>query len=88
MMAKQTINIGSSANRGDGDPLRTAFRKVNENFTELPIRIVSAPASSLGESTNKEGDVALTSSYIYYCTADYDGSTNIWRRIAWSNDTW
>jgi hypothetical protein len=34
-MAKQTINIGSSANKGDGDPLRTAFTKVNENFTEL-----------------------------------------------------
>jgi len=34
-MAKQTINIGSSANRGDGDPLRTAFDKVNKNFTEL-----------------------------------------------------
>ena len=26
------INIGSSANKGDGDTLRTAFRKINENF--------------------------------------------------------
>lgn len=34
-MAQQTINIGSSANKGDGDPLRTAFDKVNDNFTEL-----------------------------------------------------
>ena len=34
-MAKQTIDIGTSANKGDGDPLRTAFRKINENFTEL-----------------------------------------------------
>ncbi len=34
-MAKQTINIGSSANDGTGDPLRTAFTKINENFTEL-----------------------------------------------------
>ena len=34
-MAKQTINIGSNANDGTGDPLRTAFNKINENFTEL-----------------------------------------------------
>lgn len=33
-MAKQTINIGI-ADQGNGDPLRTAFVKVNENFTEL-----------------------------------------------------
>ena len=34
-MAIQTINIGSSANKGDGDPLRTAFTKINANFAEL-----------------------------------------------------
>jgi hypothetical protein len=34
-MAKQTINIGSNANDGTGDPLRTAFNKINENFAEL-----------------------------------------------------
>ena len=34
-MAKQTINIGQSANDKNGDPLRTAFGKVNANFTEL-----------------------------------------------------
>ena len=34
-MAKQTINIGTTANDGTGDPLRDAFDKVNDNFTEL-----------------------------------------------------
>jgi len=34
-MAKQTINIGASANDGTGDPLRTAMDKTNDNFTEL-----------------------------------------------------
>jgi hypothetical protein len=34
-MAKQTIGIGSVANDGTGDPLRTAMDKVNDNFTEL-----------------------------------------------------
>ena len=34
-MAKQTINIGTNANSRDGDPLRNAFRKINDNFDEL-----------------------------------------------------
>ena len=34
-MAKQTINIGTTANDGTGDPLRTAFDKTNDNFNEL-----------------------------------------------------
>jgi hypothetical protein len=34
-MARQNINIGSSANDGTGDPLRTAFDKINDNFIEL-----------------------------------------------------
>ena len=34
-MAQQSINIGSAANDGTGDPLRTAFDKINDNFSEL-----------------------------------------------------
>jgi len=34
-MAKKTINTGSTANDGTGDPLRTAFQKINDNFAEL-----------------------------------------------------
>lgn len=34
-MAKLTVNIGTSANDRTGDNLRTAFNKINQNFTEL-----------------------------------------------------
>ena len=34
-MTQQIINIGTSPNDTTGDPLRTAFGKVNANFTEL-----------------------------------------------------
>lgn len=34
-MAQQTIGIGTVANDGTGDPLRTAFDKVNDNFDEV-----------------------------------------------------
>lgn len=34
-MTKQSIGIGTTANDGTGDPIRTAFDKVNDNFTEV-----------------------------------------------------
>lgn len=34
-MSQQTIGTGAVANDGTGDPLRTAFGKVNGNFAEL-----------------------------------------------------
>ncbi len=34
-MAQQIIDVGNVANDGQGDPLRTAFEKTNDNFTEL-----------------------------------------------------
>lgn len=37
-MAKLNINIGRTANDKSGDPLRTAFDKINQNFTELYAR--------------------------------------------------
>jgi hypothetical protein len=34
-MTQQVIDVGNVANDGQGDPLRTAFEKTNDNFTEL-----------------------------------------------------
>jgi hypothetical protein len=34
-MSQQTINTGNSANDRSGDSLRSAFTKINSNFTEL-----------------------------------------------------
>ena len=34
-MAKKTLNIGTTANDGQGDTLRDAAGKINDNFTEL-----------------------------------------------------
>jgi hypothetical protein len=34
----QEINIGSAPDDGTGDPLRTAFDKINDNFAELNPR--------------------------------------------------
>lgn len=45
-MAKQVINIGTVANDGTGDPLRDAFDKANDNFTELYVPQIQSVASS------------------------------------------
>lgn len=34
-MAIQLVNVGTLPNDGEGDPLRTAFQKINNNFTYL-----------------------------------------------------
>jgi hypothetical protein len=46
-MAQQTINIGNVVNDGLGDDLRTAFQKVNANFTDLSTSL-TVTASNLG----------------------------------------
>jgi len=63
-MAKQTINIGTAPNDGTGDPLRTAFDKVNDNFTELYSddagdvnSIIEGAGISVDQST---GDVTIS----------------------------
>jgi hypothetical protein len=45
-MAKQTINIGASANDGTGDPLRNAFDKSNDNFNELYLALGSSTSAT------------------------------------------
>ena len=52
-MAKQTINIGATANDGSGDPLRTAFDKINDNFTEVYTVSGAGTGNNLAFSGNK-----------------------------------
>ena len=42
----------------------------------------ATPSSSVGAPGNKSGMIAWDQSYIYICTADHDGSTAIWKRVA------
>ncbi len=47
-MTKQVIDIGTTANDGTGDPIRTAFIKTNGNFNELFMRM--SPLSGTGNN--------------------------------------
>ena len=48
-MAKQVINTGLSANDRRGDPLRTAFTKINSNFDEL-YNLITVPTNFSGDT--------------------------------------
>ena len=50
-MSLQTINLGTYANDGTGDDLRTAFTKVNANFAILNTEAGIAGAVNLGSGT-------------------------------------
>ena len=81
-MAQQIINIGASPNDGQGNPIRTAFNKTNENFTELYARAQTSPPPTLvGSLGDEAGMYAYDSTYFYYCFADYDGSSVIWAQV-------
>lgn len=55
-MAIQTINIGNQVNDGLGDDLRSAFQKVNSNFSELSsgLTITASNAGSTGAGIFKD----------------------------------
>ena len=75
-MALQVIDVGTSPNDGQGDPIRTAFIKSNDNFAEIYSRAqTSPPATLIGSAGDQAGMYAYDSTYFYYCFADYDGSS-------------
>lgn len=84
-MAQQVINIGTTANDGTGDGLRTSFDKCNDNFGELYSRYQDTiPTAGIGKVGDTAGMYAMDASFFYYCFQNYDGSSVIWRKIAGS----
>jgi hypothetical protein len=75
-MAKQTINIGQTANDRSGDPLRTAFSKVNDNFTELYALISGSGGVDLTEMVQDYAATMFTSGTHSGITVTYDDPGN------------
>ena len=69
-MAKQTINIGTTELAGDGETLRSAFDKVNDNFTELynaDAADITLASFSVGAEGTPSGDGSIA----------YDNTTGV-----------
>lgn len=67
----------------DGTQQNTAFKFAS-----------TIPTHSTGQAGDKLGTFAANSTYLYYCTTNwveaegFDPQPNIWKRIAWSANTW
>jgi len=86
-MAREVINVGAAPNDGQGDPIRTAYIKTNNNFAELysAVQLVPPP-TLLGSAGNKAGMIAYSPTAFYYCFQDYDGSSEIWGELLLAQD--
>ena len=88
-MAKKTIDVGTVINDGTGDDIRSAFVKVNDNFTELydigaQNNVGANVGTDVGIYKNKTGDIlnfkSLTPGNGIYITP---GTNNIVIQNAW-----
>lgn len=50
-MAKQTVDVGTTANDDTGDPIREAFIKVNDNFDEIYSSYIASGSVTVGNTT-------------------------------------
>jgi len=81
-MAQQFIGVGNTPNDGQGNPIRTAFIKCNENFSELfSYAQTSPPVTLVGDPGDQAGWYAYDANFFYYCFANYDGSSIIWAQV-------
>jgi len=88
-----TISNGSYSTRLNTETL-SAVRTINfpdrsgtvvtKNNGRMSSVFGTAPGTLVGSSGDTQGDIAFDASFMYYCTADYDGSTNVWKKIALS----
>jgi hypothetical protein len=74
-MAKQTINIGQTANDKTGDPLRTAFQKVNSNFNEI-YSLIGNTAEGLTELAQDYAADMIVDGTHNGVSVDYDDQNN------------
>lgn len=87
----QKLILTGTADKGNGDPLRTAFIKVNDNFTELFNHVSAGVAAGATAPTDPgEGDLWWDSTsgrlYVYYGTAWVDASPEDGAGISSTNE--
>ena len=75
-MAKQTINIGTALNAKDGDTVRDAFNKTNQNFDELYILAGQGSAAELQELAQDYAALMFTNGTHSGITATYEDADN------------
>ena len=86
-MTQKLINTGTSANKGDGDPLRLAFEKINDNFTELYTGSPIVPQDLRGSVFGDDSTLLVDGVNSSIPKANIEDSTNWDTAFAWGNHT-
>lgn len=74
-MTKQTIGVGAVADDGTGDPARTAFTKVNANFSE--IYGISGIVKANGSTTVAAADAGTDYANLAFKTVAVSGQSDV-----------
>lgn len=75
-------DIAATNSNGGINLVPNGTGKIIVEDDSITIQTSRTPASAVGASGDTAGMVAWDASYIYVCSANYDGSTAIWRRAA------
>lgn len=84
-MAQKIIDLGTSPNKGDGDPLRTAFTKINDNFTELYTGSPIVPQDLRGSVFGDDSTLLVDGVNSSIPKANIEDSTNWDTAFGWGN---
>ena len=79
-------NISSTRSNDPINLIPNGTGKVTVGADRIQIESTYTPASAVGAAGDEAGDIAYDANYIYVCTANYDGATSVWKRVAIS--TW
>ena len=80
--------LGTKANVVDvytKNEVDVAFQGVD---TAKQNAFVPVPTSSVGQAGHTTGMIAINGSYLFYCTANFDGTSNIWARTPLTLTAW
>ena len=75
-MILSNVNIGTGPSAGDGDPLRTAFTIINNNFQTIENN-VNALTNSVTSVAGRTGNVILTVNDIVGLNSTYSTQANV-----------
>jgi hypothetical protein len=84
---QEDIDVGAAPNDGQGDPIRTAFIKCNDNFTQLySLPNPTPPTTLIGAPGDMPGMYAYDDTYFYYCYDAYNGVSTVWGQLVQSDE--
>jgi hypothetical protein len=69
-------------------PIPTVVSSFQNDAGYLATTQSGVPSTSLGRQGDSRGMTAFDDFHFYFCSAPYDGVTNIWKRIAWTDQQW